>query len=65
MKIRTNTQIPDWAVFGVLYGIIFGVSAFVLIRDTEGPTNWMVYALIIAAIAMGAVKSAMPRLRRA
>jgi hypothetical protein len=65
MKIRMDTQIPDWVVYVALYGIIFGVSAFVMVRDPEGPTNWVLYAGVTWAVAAGAVKLGWSRLRRA
>jgi hypothetical protein len=64
MKIRMNTQIPEWAVYVAVYGILFGVSAFVLIRDPEGSTNLVLYVGMIWAVAAGAVKISVPRLRR-
>ena len=64
MKIVKNVQIPDWAVFGVLYAVIFDVSVWSLIRDRESPNNWVLYVSMIAAIAAAAVKFSMPRLRR-
>jgi hypothetical protein len=64
MKIVKNMQIPNWAVYGVLYATIFGVSVWSLIRDRESPNNWVLYVSMIAAVAAAAVKFSMPRLRR-
>jgi len=64
MKIVKNVQIPNWAVYGVLYVTIFGVSVWSLIRDRESPNNWVLYVSMIAAIAAAAVKFSVPRLRR-
>jgi len=64
MKIVKNVQIPNWAVYGVLYAVIFGVSVWSLIRDRESPNNWVLYVSMIAAIAAAAVKFSVPRLRR-
>jgi protein-S-isoprenylcysteine O-methyltransferase Ste14 len=64
MKISRKTQIPDWVVYVVVYGIVFGVSAFVMIRDPEGSTNWVLYVGVIWAVAAGAVKFGWSRLRQ-
>ena len=64
MKIVKNVQVADWAVYGVLYAVIFGVSVWSLVRDRESPNNWVLYVSMIAAVAAAAVKFSMPRLRR-
>jgi len=58
MKINGKTQIPNRVVYAVLYAIIFGVSIWVLISDSESPTNWLVYAGLIGSVLAGAIKFA-------
>jgi hypothetical protein len=55
MKINGNTQIPNWIVYVVLYGIVFGISIWLLVAQSESPTNWQVNVLLIAAVLSGAI----------
>jgi hypothetical protein len=64
MKVNRNTQIPNMLVYVALYAVLFGVSIWVLIADSEGPNNWLVYAGMIGSVLAGAIKFAVHSSRR-
>jgi hypothetical protein len=58
MKVNRNTQIPNMLVYVALYAVLFGVGIWVLIADSEGPNNWLVYAGMIGSVLAGVIKFA-------
>ena len=64
MKIGRNRQIPNMAVYGVLYAIIFGVSIWLLTFHNESSMNWILYVAMSVAVLAGLVKFAIHSLQR-
>jgi hypothetical protein len=64
VKLNRNTQVPNLAVYVVLYAVVFAISIWVLITDRESPTNWQVYALMIGAVLSGAIQFAVHSWKR-
>lgn len=51
-----KTQIPNLVVYVAIYGILFGISIWLLITDKDSPTNWLLYLGMIGSILAGLVK---------
>jgi len=51
-----KTQIPSLAVYAAIYGIIFGISFWLLIAHKDSPTNWLLYVAMIGSVLAGLVK---------
>jgi len=56
MKIDKNIQIPNMAVYGVLFSLIFGIGIWLLAVQNDSPTNWILYVAMATAILAGLVK---------
>jgi hypothetical protein len=56
--MKTNIQIPNLLVYGVLYAVIFGISIWLLVFERESPTNWVLYAGLGVAVLAALVKFA-------
>ena len=64
MKLDTKKQIPNWAVYLVLYAVLFGISGWLLVFHSESPTNWLLYVAMIVSISAGLVKFAVHMRKR-
>jgi len=58
MKVDRKTQIPNLVVYAAMYGILFGISIWLLIAHKENPTNWLLYVMMIWAVFAGVIKFA-------
>ena len=58
MKVDRKTQIPNLVVYAAMYGILFGISIWLLIAHKENPTNWLLYVMMIGAVLAGVIKLA-------
>lgn len=56
MNFDKKTQIPNLAVYAAIYGIIFGISFWLLIAHKDSPTNWLLYVAMIGSVLAGLVK---------
>ena len=59
MKIDKNIQIPNKYVYGVLFGLVFGISSWLLVFHNDSPTNWILWVTIATAVVAGLVKFAL------
>jgi uncharacterized membrane protein YcaP (DUF421 family) len=56
VKVSGKTQIPNLLVYAAIYGVIFGISIWLLIAYNDSPTNWVLYLLMIGSVLAGVVK---------
>jgi len=56
VKVDRKTQIPNVVVYAAIYGIIFGISFWLLIAYKDSPTNWLLYVAMIGSVLAGLVK---------
>jgi RsiW-degrading membrane proteinase PrsW (M82 family) len=56
MKLGRKTQVPNPIVYVALYGVIFGISFWLLVAHKESPTNWLLYVAMIGSVLAGLVK---------
>jgi len=57
-------QIPNIVVYLALYGVIFGISGWLVMFHDESPDNWVLYAAMIISIVAGLVKFALHARKR-
>jgi Co/Zn/Cd efflux system component len=56
MRVDRKTQIPNLVVYAAIYGLVFGISLWLLIAHKDSPTNWLLYVAMIGSVLAGLVK---------